>query len=70
MNAPYLESSEKLDHFFTYSLHKIKFHIFQNISKCLIHGLRLFKSKNRRELFDNIQEKDRRGIITVNLFCY
>ena len=33
-NVPYLESSEQLDRLFPASLHKIKFHIFQNISKC------------------------------------
>ena len=37
INAPFLESSEQLNRFFPASLHKIKFHIFQNISKCLIH---------------------------------
>ena len=34
MNAPDLESSEKLDCFFPISLHKIIIYIFQNISKC------------------------------------
>ena len=38
MNAQYLESSHQLDRFFPDSLHKIKFHIFQNISNCFIHG--------------------------------
>ena len=47
MNAPYLESSEQLDRFFTDSFHKIKFHIFQNIYKCSIHGSRPFKYKNK-----------------------
>ena len=57
MNAPYLESLEKLHRFFPASLHKIIFHIFQNIFKCLIHGLIPFKFKNKCELCDNIQEK-------------
>ena len=40
-NAPYLELSEQLDFLFPTSLHKIKFHIFKNISKCSIYRLRL-----------------------------
>ena len=32
MNAPYLESSDKLDSLFPVSLNKIRFHIFQRIS--------------------------------------
>ena len=56
-NAPYLESSEQLDRFFPACLYKIKLHIFQNISKCLIHGLRPFKYKNTGELCDNIPDK-------------
>ena len=39
-NDPFLESSEQLNRFFPASLHKMMFHIFQNLSKCLIHGLR------------------------------
>ena len=54
MNAPYLESPEQLDSLFTASFHKIKFHIFQNTSKCSIHILRPFKYKNTCELYDNI----------------
>ena len=65
INAPFLESSEQLNHFFPASLHKIKFHIFQNISKCLIHRLRPFKHKNMCELCDIIPGKDKKGRITV-----
>ena len=57
MNAPYLESSEKLDHLFPTSPHKIKFHTFQNISKCPIQELRTFNYKNTCELCDNILDK-------------
>ena len=57
MNAPFLYSSERLDRFFPASLNKIKFHIFQNISKCLIHGLRTFKHNKICELCDIIPEK-------------
>ena len=46
MNAPHLESSEQLDIFFPASLHKIKFHIFQNKAKCSIHALRPLKYNN------------------------
>ena len=66
MNAPYLESSEQLDIFFPDFLHKIKFHIFQNIYKCLIHRLRPFKYKNTCELCDNIVDKDTIETIMVN----
>ena len=59
LNAPNLESSEELECFFPDSLHKIKFHIFQNISKILIHVLRPFKDKNTCELCDNIPENTR-----------
>ena len=34
MNATYLESSKQLHCFFPDSHHKIKNHVFQNISKC------------------------------------
>ena len=57
MNAPNLELLEQLDHFFPASLHKIKFHIFQNISKCPIHGLRPFKYNNTCGLCDETQDK-------------
>ena len=66
MNDPYLESSEKLDHLFNASIHTTKFHIFQNISKCLIHGLRPFKYNNTCVLCDEILEKYKRGRITAN----
>ena len=66
MNAPYLESSEQIDSFFPYSPHKVKFYIFQNISKCLIHRSRPFKYKNTYEICDNIQDKDNRVIIMAN----
>ena len=61
MNTPFLESSEQLYRFFPASLHKIKFHIFQNISKCSIHGLRPFKHKNMCELCDTIPDKENKG---------
>ena len=57
MNAPYLESSEQLDCLFPTSLHKIKLHIFQNIPKISIHGLRQFKYNNTCKLCDNICDK-------------
>ena len=65
MNAPYLESSEQLDHFFPASLHKIKFCIFQNIYKFSIHILKPFKYNNTFELCDIIFDKDKRGRIMV-----
>ena len=71
-NAPYLESSEQLDSFFLDFFHKIKSHIFQNISKCTIHILRHFKYKNTCELCDNIQDKEMTGRIMVKkcfVFC-
>ena len=69
MNSPYLESSKQLDRFFPASLHKIKLHIFQNVSKCLIHGLIIFKYKNTCELCNKKQDKDkRREIMAKNFF--
>ena len=65
MNAPYLESSEQLDCLFTDSIHEIKFHIFQNISKFSIRGLIPFKYKNTCELCDNILDKYKKGRLTV-----
>ena len=65
MGAPYLESSYQLDRFFPASLNKIKFHIFQNISKRSIHSLRLFEYMNMCELYDNILDKYNRGILMV-----
>ena len=49
INAPFLVSSEQLNCFFPAFLHKIKFRIFQNICKCSIHVLRLFKNNNMCE---------------------
>ena len=69
MNAPYLEPSEQLDNFFPASLHKIKFHIFKNVSKCLIHGLIPFKYKNTCELCYNMLDKEKKGILMVKL-CF
>ena len=43
MNVPDLESSEQLHSLFPASLHKFKFHIFQNVSKFSIRGLRSFR---------------------------
>ena len=68
MNVPYLESSEQLDCFFPDSLHKIKFHIFQNTSQFSIHGLRPFKYKNMCELCDNILDKDKKGILPAKKY--
>ena len=66
-----LESPEQLDCLFTASLHKIKFHIFQNISKGLIHGLIPLNYKNTCELYDTIKYKEKRGnIMTNNIFLY
>ena len=48
-NATFLESSEQLNCFFPAFLHKIKFRIFQNICKCSIHVLSLFKNNNMCE---------------------
>ena len=60
MNALYLESLEQLDILFPASLHKIKFHMFQNISELSIHGLRPFKYKNIWDLCDNILDKHKK----------
>ena len=68
MNYPFLESSEQLNFFFTESLHKIKFHIFQNISKFLMHRLIPFQHNNMCELYDIIPDKDKKGIIMVKAF--
>ena len=65
MNVPYLESSEQLYQLCPAYLHKIKFHIFQNIYKCLIQGLIPFKYKNTCVLCYNILEKDNKGGIMV-----
>ena len=65
MNAPYFESSEQLHRFFPTSFYKIKFHVFQNIYKILIYGLRQFKYKNTCELCDNILDKDKKGRLMV-----
>ena len=63
MNAPYLESPEQLHRLFHASIHKIKFHIFQNMSKFLIRGLITFKYKNTCDLCDNILDKDKKVIL-------
>ena len=69
MNAPNLELSKQLDRLFLGSLHKIKFHIFQDISKYTIHVLRPFKYNNISELCYRTQDKDKRGeIMTENCF--
>ena len=60
MNYPYLESLKQLDRLFPSSLHKIKFHIFNNVYKYWIHRLRPFKYKNTCELCDIIQDKYKR----------
>ena len=71
MNDPYLELREQPDFFFPGSLYENKFHIFQNISSFLIHGLRTFKCRNMCELCDKIQYKDKTGIVIVNkLFVF
>ena len=69
MNAPYLESSEQLDCLFPASLKKIIFHIFQNISKFSIHGLRKFKYNNTCELCDDILDKDKKVRLMVKI-CF
>ena len=66
MNAPYFESSEQLDCFFPSSLHKIKFHIYQNISKCSIHGLISFKYNNTCDLCDKIIHEYNKSRIILN----
>ena len=63
MYASDLESLEQIDNLFTASLHKIIFHIFHNISKRYIHGLRLFQYKNMCDLCDIMQDKENRGEI-------
>ena len=65
MNVPDVESSEKLDSSSPAFLHKIKFHMFQNISKCSIHILRIFKYENTCELCDNILDKEKKVRIMV-----
>ena len=65
INAPFLEPSEQLDCFFPTFLHKIKFHIFLKISKCLIKRLRPCKHNNMCELCDIIPEKYKKGRIMV-----
>ena len=61
MNAPNYESSVQRNSLFPASFHKIRFHIFQNIYKNLMHGLIPFKYKNTCELYNNIQYKYKRG---------
>ena len=39
MNELNLQSPEKFDSLFPDYIHNIRFHIFQNISKCFIQGL-------------------------------
>ena len=65
MNAPFLESSEQPNSFLPESLQKIEFRIFQNISKCSLHGLRPFKHKNICDLCDIISDKDKKVRIMV-----
>ena len=68
MNDQYLESSEQLDRFFPASIHKMMFYIFQNISKCLIHGLRPFKHNNMCDLCNIIPDKYKTGRIMVEKY--
>ena len=68
INAPCLESSEQLGSFFSAFFHKSKFHIFRNISRCYIHGLKPFKYKNTCDLCDNILEKYKRGRIIMKKY--
>ena len=68
INDPFLESSEQLDRLFPVSLHKIKFHIFQNLSKCSINGLRPFKYNNICELCDIIPDKYKKSIIMLKKY--
>ena len=69
MVAPFIESSEKDYRLFPDYLHKIKFHIFQNISKLLVQKLKPFKYNNISELCYIIIEKDKKGRIMVNI-CF
>ena len=64
-NNPFLESPEQLNRFFPASLHKIMFHIFQNISKCSIYELVPFIHKITCKLFDVIPGKYKKGRIIV-----
>ena len=57
MNGSYLNSLEQLHCFFPASLHKIKFHMFQYISKFPLHRLRSFKYNKTCEVCDNILYK-------------
>ena len=60
---PYLEASEQLDRFFPTSLHKIKFHMFQNISEfSKNYSLIPFKYIITLELCDDIIDKLKRNI--------
>ena len=68
MNVPHLESLEKLDRLFPTSLYKIRFHIFQNTSKFLMHELIPFKYRNICELCDNKQDKYKRGKTMVKKY--
>ena len=65
MSEKYLESSKHLDRLFPGSLHEIKFHIFQNITKLPINGLRKFKYNNICELSGKTQYKEKRGKVMV-----
>ena len=51
--------------FFPGSSHKIKFHIFQNMSNHPIHGLRAFKYYNTFEVYERTQDKDKRPRIQM-----
>ena len=64
MNSTDLESPEQFGCLFLTSLHKIKLHIFQTISKCLVHGIRPFKYNNTCDLCVILQDKENR----VNLW--
>ena len=66
IKAPGLEPQKHINRLFPGSSHKIKFQIFQNISKYSIHGLIPFKYKNICELCDIKEYKCKRGKIMVN----
>ena len=68
MKATYLEPSKHLDRLFPGSLHKIKFHIFQNIPKFSIHVSIPLKYKNICELCDRKKDKEKSGKIILNIF--
>ena len=60
MKAPDLESSKHIDQFFLIYIIKSN-SAFQNIGKCQIHGLRLFKYNNIFGFCKGTPDKVKRG---------